>query len=45
MRISRINQKNEPYLCNGYRMHFCFMSKNDGTNLLNSSTLSYKGVL
>ena len=28
-----------------YRIHFCFMSKNDAINLLNNSALSYKGVL
>ena len=28
-----------------YRIHFCFMSKNDAINLLNSSVLSSKGVL
>ena len=30
---------------NGYRIHFCFMSKNDAINLLNNSVLSNKGVL
>ena len=28
-----------------YRIHFCFMSKNDAINLLNNSVLSNKGVL
>ena len=28
-----------------YRIHFCFMSKNDAINLLNNSALSNKGVL
>ena len=28
-----------------YRIHFCFMGKNDAINLLNSSVLSNKGVL
>ena len=28
-----------------YRIHFCFMSKNDAINLLNSSVVSNKGVL
>ena len=28
-----------------YRFHFCFMSKSDAINLLNSSVLSNKGVL
>ena len=28
-----------------YRIHFCFMSKNDAINLQNSSALSNKGVL
>ena len=28
-----------------YRIHFCFMSKNDAVNLLNNSVLSNKGVL
>ena len=28
-----------------YRIHFCFMSKNDAINLLNDSVLSNKGVL
>ena len=28
-----------------YRIHFCFMSKNDPINLLNSSCLSNKGAL
>ena len=28
-----------------YRIHFCFISKNDAINLLNSSVLSNKGVL
>ena len=30
---------------NDYRIHICFMSKNDAINLLNSSMLSNKGVL
>ena len=30
---------------NDYRIHFCFLSKNDAINLLNSSVLSNKGVL
>ena len=30
---------------NDYRIHFCFTSKNDANNLLNSSVLSNKGVL
>ena len=28
-----------------YRIHFCFMSKNDAINLLNNSVLSNKGLL
>ena len=28
-----------------YRIHFCFMTKNDAINLLNNSVLSNKGVL
>ena len=28
-----------------YIIHFCFLSKNDAINLLNSSVLSNKGVL
>ena len=28
-----------------YRIHFCFMSKNDAINLINNSALSNKGVL
>ena len=28
-----------------YRIHFCFMSKNDAINLLNISVLSNKGIL
>ena len=28
-----------------YRIHFCFMSKNDAISLLNNSVLSNKGVL
>ena len=30
---------------NNYRLHFCFMNKNDAINLLNNSVLSNKGVL
>ena len=30
---------------NAYRIHFCFMSKNDAINLLNNSVFSNKGVL
>ena len=30
---------------NNYRIHFCFMSKNDAINLVNNSVLSNKGVL
>ena len=30
---------------NSYRIHFCFISKNDAINLLNNSVLSNKGVL
>ena len=29
----------------GYRIHFCFMSKNDIITLLNNSEISNKGVL
>ena len=28
-----------------YRIHFCFMNKNDAINLLNNSVLCNKGVL
>ena len=30
---------------NAYRIHFCFMSKNDAITLLNNSVVSNKGVL
>ena len=30
---------------NAYRVNFAFMTRNDATNLLNSSNLNNKGVL
>ena len=30
---------------NDYRVHFCFMNKNDAINLLDNSVLNNKGVL